>query len=131
MTRRKLWTKIFSLNKTPGENSPNHHFSELLEEETFPSGEPNTVINAVTMYKSCLDTRTIEQLASAPIIEMVNMHGGWPMINPNWNSNRYNIMDVVGKLSQLGVGVFINSQVVPSFEDSTMNVMMVSNHREV
>ena len=105
------------------------YISELLEAETFPSDESDTVMNAVTMYKSCLDMRTIEQLATAPIIEMVNMYGGWPMINPNWNSDRYNIMDVVGRLSHLGVGVFINSQVVPSFEDSTVNVMIVSNHR--
>ena len=105
------------------------HISELLEVETFPSDEPDTVMNAVTMYKSCLDMRTIEQLATVPIIEMVNMYGGWPMINQNWNPNRYNIMDVVGKLSHLSVGVFINSQVVPSFEDSTVNVMIVSNHK--
>ena len=70
--------------------------------------------------------KTIEELATLPILEMVNEYGGWPMIDPTWNPNTYEIMDVVGKLSHLGVGVFINSQVSPSFEDSTANVMVVS-----
>ena len=80
------------------------------------------------MYKSCMDTDTIETLGTRPIMDMVNDYGGWPMVNPSWNSNGYDVMDIVGKLSNLGLGVFISSQVGPSFEDSTVHVMMVSQH---
>ncbi len=93
----------------------------------FPEDEPQSVLKAVTMYKSCLDTNTIEQLGIAPILDVVNDYGGWPMIDSTWTPNNYEIMDVVGRLSHLGVGVFIGSSVSPSFEDSTQNVLTVSN----
>ena len=97
-----------------------------MEMKEFPPDEPKAVMDTVTMYKSCLDMETIEKLGTRPVIDMVNDYGGWPMINPSWNSNGYDIMDIVGRLSQLGLGVFVNSQIRPSFDDSTVNVMTVS-----
>ncbi len=91
-----------------------------------PPNEPQSVLDARTMYRSCMDTEAIEKRGTGPILEVIETFGGWPMINLQWTTQDYDILSVVGELSKLGVGVFISSQVVPSFEDSTKHVMMVS-----
>jgi predicted metalloendopeptidase len=57
--------------------------------ETPKSDEISPFKNARKFYKSCLDTKTIEQLGATPILDKLNSMGGWPvlMVDGSWNES--------------------------------------------
>ncbi len=55
----------------------------ILEEESLP-GEAKPFRMAKDVYKSCMDLENIERLGLAPIKQILDDLGGWPvLLGPN------------------------------------------------
>jgi hypothetical protein len=55
-------------------------------------GEARAVISLKNMYLGCMDTEAIETVGLTPLLEAVaegGDMGGWPMVQENWNGDRY------------------------------------------
>ncbi|XP_050321154.1 phosphate-regulating neutral endopeptidase PHEX-like [Bactrocera neohumeralis] len=88
----------------------------------------NTADRKLTkFFESCRNEVAVQRLGLLPIIEFVDLRGGWPAIKlQSWYENEYDWLKVVGELRRrLGVNILIGLEVVPDFEENDMNRLKV------
>lgn len=67
-----------------------------------------------------------EKTSTEPLLNLLNQIGGWPIIQPNWNSEKYNWEASFGYIrGVLGINSLISINVIPDLLNSSKNIIEV------
>lgn len=71
---------------------------KVLEGETSALLEnKDSVKKAKDFYASCMNTAKIDELGTAPVLDLIKEMGGWPILGDAFDSNGFVLEDVLGK----------------------------------
>lgn len=102
----------------------------LIVAEPITSGEIAPFVNVKNLYKACMNTDEIENLASAPVLNVLNAQGGWPVVvGPSWDSAGWTWQTSVARSRIYGYSVsyFLSFSVSTDNKDSTKRIIRVSS----
>lgn len=108
-----------------------HRVSEQLEqiliEQSHPD-EPRAIRLSKQLTKTCLNETKLNEQGIAPMIELLERYGGWPVVKGDkWNAESWNWLEIQQKMYDDG---FIDNLILdvsfgPYFKNSTKNVLNV------
>ena len=68
----------------------------------------------------------IESLDTKPLLDFLDKFGGWPVVKSNlWSPGSFDVIQTIAKLTHYDYHIFVSANVEASFDDSTLNVMLV------
>uniref|UniRef100_A0A2C9JGN5 Endothelin-converting enzyme 1 n=1 Tax=Biomphalaria glabrata TaxID=6526 RepID=A0A2C9JGN5_BIOGL len=76
----------------------NQIIMRALLEEPIKKEEGEAVMKAKLLYKSCVNTSQIESKGKDPLLEVIQDVGGWPLLDPNWPAEKFELEHVLGKI---------------------------------
>lgn len=93
---------------------------------TLPKRQGDTVDaeqKAKDLYASCIDSEVLSQRGLQPLLDLLKQLGGWPVLDPEWNGNNFNWLDLVAQLRLYNNDVFIVEWVGPDIKNSDENII--------
>ncbi|XP_046737495.1 neprilysin-4-like isoform X4 [Diprion similis] len=99
---------------------------ELLEEPISPGAKANSVdatIKAKHLYHSCMNYEILEQRMERPLIELLDELGGWPILQPSWDPEKFDWLLLVAQLRLYNNDILISEWVGPDIRDSDQYVI--------
>ncbi|XP_078037218.1 endothelin-converting enzyme 1 isoform X2 [Augochlora pura] len=99
----------------------------LLLEEADKESDPKSVKMARTLYRTCMDTTSIEALGLKPVHDIL-AELGLPKVPPTHSSNRtLDVAELAGTVQRLlGLNVFVHFYVSEDVRDTTKNRIMLA-----
>ncbi|XP_074655291.1 neprilysin-like isoform X4 [Tubulanus polymorphus] len=120
-------------NSIPSDASSINTFSKLRDElqvilnellaEPITTDEPESVIKAKQYYKSCMNETEIERRDLQPLRAFIVELGGWPVLDANWDVNKFTVLDLTLKLKMLSNSVLVHS--AASSDDRNSSARMI------
>ncbi|KAM7360462.1 M13 family metallopeptidase neprilysin 4 isoform 2-T2 [Cochliomyia hominivorax] len=137
--RDRLFTntkrKRFTGNLTAGiQHSLIHakHQERVLQssQEYLPAGREEqdpSQIDAQTkarhLYQSCTNSKLLEKRGIEPLLKLVQDLGGWPVLDPKWNSQNFDWLNLTAHLRRYNNDILIVQWVGPDIKNSDENVI--------
>ena len=93
--------------------------------------EPNAIINARNLYRSCMDETRIETDGVEPLLSIINRElGGWPILQgAAWNGSTFSLADLLVQLRQYDNGIIYSVATQTNQENSSVNDIEVSSEQ--
>ncbi|EFA09825.2 neprilysin-1 [Tribolium castaneum] len=81
---------------------------------------------AKTFYNTCMDILQIRKIGDAPLREVLEGLGGWPVTKPDWTPPSFSIEVLLGKIRGVyNEGVLIEQWVGPDDKNSSVNIIQM------
>lgn len=97
----------------------------LLQEE-HKHGDLDCMKKAKDMYASCIDTDLIEERGDKMLKDMlVEKMGGWPITHPAWDENKFDLVEALLALNEIGENPIISFYVGLDSKDTSVRVLMM------
>lgn len=101
---------------------------EILNEHEQP-GEAKPFVLAKRLYKACVNTELIEKRGNEPLIDLLNIFGGWPVVKGNkWSEDSFDWIETLKKFRIHGVDTasIFKFDVVLDLQNATVRACYVS-----
>lgn len=97
----------------------------LLEEPTSESD--NNITKAVkTLYSGCMNIERIETLGAAPLLELLDELGGWPvLLGDAWNGTDYDWVRQMAQLRNYNNDILISEWVAADITNSSNHIIQL------
>ncbi|XP_019700652.1 neprilysin-4 isoform X3 [Harpegnathos saltator] len=100
---------------------------ELLEDpiphDVAQSNADDATIKAKHLFKSCMNYEILEQRMEQPLIQLLDQLGGWPILRPDWNSDKFDWLLLTAQLRLYNNDVLISEWVGPDIKNSDKYVI--------
>lgn len=80
---------------------------------------------------SCVIPEILEQRAEKPLLDLLDELGGWPMLQPNWNSSQFDWVLLMAQLRLYNNDILISEWVGPDIKNSDEYIIQVCSERTV
>ncbi|XP_076241067.1 neprilysin-4 isoform X2 [Calliopsis andreniformis] len=94
---------------------------ELLEDPIPRNLESNTddaIIKAKHLFQSCMNYEILEQRMERPLIQLLDELGGWPILRPDWDPEKFDWLLLVAQLRLYNNDILISEWVAPDIKNS-------------
>lgn len=78
---------------------------------------------AKNLYESCMNYELLEKRGVTPLLDLLESWGGWPALDPNWDAENFNWLNLTAKLRLYNNDIFIVQWVGPDIKNSDENVI--------
>ncbi|XP_012170773.1 neprilysin-4 isoform X1 [Bombus terrestris] len=99
---------------------------ELLE-DPIPKGlqlyTDDATLKAKYLYRSCMNYEILEQRMERPLIQLLDELGGWPILRPNWDPEKFDWLLLVAQLRLYNNDILISEWVAPDIKNSDQYVI--------
>ncbi|CAO1430048.1 unnamed protein product [Diamesa tonsa] len=107
---------------------------EIFEEvrrlltSTITSDDISPFVTVKEFYKKCINRTEIDLLEAAPLFEVINKIGSWPILNQNWNDNDFHWQKTLDEFYEHGFNTnyLLELSVYVDDRDATKNIIYVS-----
>ncbi|XP_031370776.1 neprilysin-4-like isoform X2 [Apis dorsata] len=99
---------------------------ELLEEPILKEVMLNTddaIVKAKHLFQSCMNYEILEQRMERPLIQLLDELGGWPILRPNWDPEKFDWLLLVAQLRLYNNDILISEWVAPDIKNSDQYVI--------
>ncbi|KOX71683.1 Endothelin-converting enzyme 1 [Melipona quadrifasciata] len=99
---------------------------ELLEDPTPKGLELNTddaTVKAKYLFQSCMNYEILEQRMERPLIQLLDELGGWPILRPDWDPEKFDWLLLVAQLRLYNNDILISEWVAPDIKNSDQYVI--------
>lgn len=95
------------------------------EESNFPNyiDSNDAQLKAKYLYQSCINTNLLQKRGIKPLLNLIDSLGGWPVLNPNWNSQTFDWLNLTAQLRRYNNDILIVEWVGPDIKNSDENVI--------
>jgi membrane metallo-endopeptidase-like protein 1 len=96
-----------------------------IEEPSSPN-EPKPFRLAKNLYKICMDEKAIEEQGLDPLLKLLKLLGGWPVLEgESWNENEFDWILTTYKFRDMGYSVdyFLDFSIGVDLKNSTQRVI--------
>ncbi|KAJ8728307.1 hypothetical protein PYW08_016692 [Mythimna loreyi] len=87
-----------------------------------PSGDDpangDAALKARFLFKSCMNYAILEKRAHQPLVDLLDLLGGWPILKPAWNSSNFDWLELMAKLRLYNNDILISEWVGPDIKNS-------------
>ena len=91
---------------------------------SFPCLPPLLIIVSIA------SSGAIEARGDQPVRELVDGLGGWPVIDPDWDDEQFDLINVLAKLRLLNNRILVNIWVSSDDKNSEVNIIQASIERQ-
>lgn len=105
-----------------------HETLQQLLESTDNSSDSLAVTKAKDLYRSCMDLDKLEERGKAPLLQLLQDLGGWPILSTSteeWSSDGTNWVDLMARLRLYNNDIFISMWVGPDGRNSDSHVIQL------
>ncbi|OAD59770.1 Endothelin-converting enzyme 1 [Eufriesea mexicana] len=99
---------------------------ELLEDPVPKEPEINTddaTVKAKYLFQSCMNYEILEQRMERPLIQLLDELGGWPILRPDWDPEKFDWLLLVAQLRLYNNDILISEWVAPDIKNSDQYVI--------
>lgn len=98
---------------------------KLLEEQpnatynfTSDNWQNDAIMKAKDFFHSCMNYEILKQRAELPLLELLEQLGGWPMLQPDWDSSQFDWVLLMAQLRLYNNDILISEWVGPDIKNS-------------
>jgi len=96
---------------------------ELLEAD-IKEDDSNSTEAVKMLYRSCMNTDTIERRGEVPLLTLLSELGGWPVLEGDkWNSSAFDWVDLIGRLRLFNNDILLSLWVGPDGKNSDQYIV--------
>ncbi|KAH0949954.1 hypothetical protein HN011_007844 [Eciton burchellii] len=97
---------------------------ELLE-DPIPSGldVDDATVKAKHLFQSCMNYEILEQRMEQPLIQLLDELGGWPILRPDWDPDKFDWLLLTAQLRLYNNDILISEWVGPDIKNSDKYVI--------
>lgn len=98
----------------------------LTQEPQLNESKPFRLAKILT--KTCLDEKKSNENGIAPMVEILDRYGGWPVVHGNdWQSDNWNWLDIMKRISRDGLdNLILECSVSPDLRNTNRRLLSVS-----
>ncbi|KYM94384.1 Endothelin-converting enzyme 1 [Cyphomyrmex costatus] len=101
---------------------------ELLEDPISrdTAGEidsDDATVKAKHLFQSCMNYEILEQRMERPLIQLLDQLGGWPILKPNWDPDKFDWLLLTAQLRLYNNDILITEWVGPDMKNSDKYVI--------
>nr|XP_012234649.1 PREDICTED: endothelin-converting enzyme 1 isoform X1 [Linepithema humile] len=99
---------------------------ELLEDPISHDVEfdaEDATIKAKYLFQSCMNYEILEQRMERPLILLLDQLGGWPILKPDWESDKFDWLHLTAQLRLYNNDILISEWVGPDIKNSDKYVI--------
>lgn len=97
---------------------------DILSHRDRPSVKASDAeIKARNLYKSCMNYDLLEKRGITPLLDLLQSLGGWPALDPKWNEENFNWLNLTAKLRLYNNDIFLVQWVGPDIKNSDENIV--------
>ncbi|XP_004523569.1 neprilysin-4 isoform X1 [Ceratitis capitata] len=111
--KRKRINKDVSLGDISLEDG---NSSEYIDSNEAP-------IKAKYLYQSCINTKLLGKRGIKPLLKLIDSLGGWPVLNPSWNPQHFDWLNLTAQLRRYNNDILIVEWVGPDIKNSDENII--------
>ncbi|MPC22203.1 Neprilysin-11 [Portunus trituberculatus] len=105
------------------------HKAGLLE-KNLQEDEPHVIKVTKTVYQACVNESQWEAAGAMPLLILLKREGGLPMIEPDWNEEKFNVMKMLSRMRRtLANEHLISVTVQPDSKNTSNNVININQGR--
>ncbi|XP_011497176.1 PREDICTED: endothelin-converting enzyme 1-like [Ceratosolen solmsi marchali] len=101
---------------------------QLLENPVGKSSESyegSAIAKAKNLFRSCMNYEILEQRMGKPLLEFLDKLGGWPILRPDWDPNKFDWLLVVAQLRLYNNDILISEWVGPDIKKSDQYIIQL------
>ncbi|XP_063534243.1 neprilysin-4-like isoform X2 [Cydia strobilella] len=78
----------------------------------------DAALKAKFLFKSCMNYEILQKRGHQPLLDLLNLFGGWPILDPGWLPLHFDWLDVMAKLRLYNNDILISEWVGPDIKNS-------------
>ncbi|XP_061713073.1 LOW QUALITY PROTEIN: neprilysin-4-like [Cydia pomonella] len=78
----------------------------------------DAALKAKFLFKSCMNYEILQKRGHQPLLDLLNLFGGWPILDPAWLPLHFNWLEVMAKLRLYNNDILISEWVGPDIKNS-------------
>lgn len=78
----------------------------------------DAALKARFLFKSCMNYGILEKRAHQPLVDLLDLLGGWPILKPDWDSSKFDWLELMAKLRLYNNDILISEWVGPDIKNS-------------
>ncbi|CAK1547341.1 unnamed protein product [Leptosia nina] len=94
------------------------HFKRLKQTIHSDPAQGDATLKARYLFKSCMNHDILKQRAHQPLLDLLDLFGGWPILNPEWTPYRFDWLELMAKLRLFNNDILISEWVGPDIKNS-------------
>lgn len=102
-----------TIDNSPFEEIPN---IDLLDNHDLAKGD--AALKARFLFKSCMNYEILDKRGHQPLLDLLNLLGGWPILDPKWKDDGFNWIELMAKLRLYNNDILISEWVGPDIKNS-------------
>ncbi|XP_050682968.1 neprilysin-4-like [Leptidea sinapis] len=127
--KRYIWhgPKLLGLKK---DTKPQRFIRDVnflfLKFSRGPHDDPahgDATLKARYLFKSCMNHDILHRRGHQPLLDLLELFGGWPIIKPTWNNKHFDWLELMAKLRLFNNDILISQWVGPDIRNSNENVI--------
>ena len=75
------------------------------------------------LYQSCTNSRLLEKRGIQPLLQLIESLGGWPVLDPDWEENKFDWLNLTAQLRRYNNDILIVQWVGPDIKNSDENII--------
>jgi predicted metalloendopeptidase len=83
----------------------------------------DAVIKAKNLYNSCMNYDLIRERGIEPLLEILKKLGGWPLLDPDWDEEKFDWLTLVANLRKYNNDILIGQWIGPDIQQSEVNII--------
>ncbi|CAH1160108.1 unnamed protein product [Phaedon cochleariae] len=99
--------------------------TSFISEYFLPNDKTDAVTKARWFYISCMNEEIISRRGDAPLRKILRELGNWPIITPNWNDSKFDLIWLLARLRLLNNDVLIAQWVGPDMKNSNEHIVHI------
>ncbi|XP_047504636.1 neprilysin-4-like isoform X1 [Pieris napi] len=110
--------KLLSKRRVKRRQKP---IEEIISQFTVNPTDPahgDATLKARYLFKSCMNHEILRQRAHQPLLDLLDLFGGWPILNPEWSSTNFDWLELMAKLRLFNNDILISQWVGPDIKNS-------------
>ncbi|KAL4717981.1 hypothetical protein ACJJTC_013020 [Scirpophaga incertulas] len=78
----------------------------------------DATLKARFLFKSCMNYEILQKRAHRPLLDLLDILGGWPLLNPKWKPDHFDWLEQMAKLRLYNNDILISEWVGPDIKNS-------------
>ena len=78
----------------------------------------DAALKARFLFKSCMNHGILQKRGHQPLLDLLDVFGGWPILKPNWNAQNFDWLELMAQLRLYNNDILISEWVGPDIKNS-------------
>ncbi|XP_075973794.1 neprilysin-4-like isoform X2 [Anticarsia gemmatalis] len=117
---RRLMSHNKRIKKSKEKPTPDDTVEDATQ-ELFQTNDPakgDAALKARYLFKSCMNYEILQKRGHQPLVDLLELLGGWPILNPKWKKDGFDWLELMAKLRLYNNDILISEWVGPDIKNS-------------